>query len=1136
MQSSEENVLNFLEKAREEQKMQNWLETLKLYNQAITYYIDDKEPNKTFEIYNIFTEIVPCMYDIEVIKDFTEIVNILLTSLNNGIRFFTQIGKKHEELELAANKLLFEALLDYSFDEAGKKLDIALEIYNQLDEIYSEKTDQENLLRIQINKMWILSLNTTYYEASSREIDGMVDYWYTIACKAWEISMEIGNIYYLLYSMNIVWNSFLFQQDWKKERRDRHSEIISKCEKTLKFIEKLNFTDSGLLAGFYGTIGGTYCEFGLKYCDNEIEQREYVDKGLKSFELSLDYSRKGRDMQPFTIIHSLNFINQYALLGGRFMYLRNRINDDLKEIEEAGEKIENLPPLMKGSIQFYRYYLPTFYYSNISQMSIFTPSQRVTYAKKAIESGLKCLKNMVSDSYVTVYPCASLNLSYSILARFNTLKEEQEKSVERMLHYANEANRIGMKYAMGQGLALGYSSLYRAQKTLANIAESEEERINSLTSAINAQEKYMNYATESRTGIITAQMRLGLLYEELGILTKNNHNLLKSEDILLEAISGSLERGYYSYAGTSYEYIARIEDRLGNHTSSAEYYLKAQENHNQSLKYIEYELLIKRIEEKIAYAQAWDLIEKAKAFHRNENHLKAKESYEKASKILQKISRYSFEGSYNTAWALLEEAEQSSKQEQQEQAIDKYKMAILAFEKAMEILGSAFKKAETQPERERIDKLQKVANIRIDYCNARINLEEAILLGRKGDHSTAAEKFAIAASVFRGVCTRYKLERERKELEAIYFLCRAWESMELAEKFEEPERFEYAANLFTRASSLFIDTKLKQLALGNSTFCQALEVGCKFDETFELKIKKDLYPKIKLMLSKAASSYGKGGFENVANWALATSIYFDAAWHLIQADQEFDISEKGRLLKIGSNYLKSALELFSKAGYANKVLEVQDRLNRVEKEESILFSALGTIEEPSISRSTIGISAPTCPIESSESPRLGEAQQFIEEEIRIMLKREEVPLAPQIAIEQPVLLLIIAQGGVLSFSYPFTEDLKLDDELISGFLSAFDTFSDELFSKGLDRAKFGDYSVVMDSFEDYSVCYLFKGQIIPAKQKLSRFSENIQKMKDICDILEKYSKTSQLLQIKEVPLLETLIKDIFIKKKVIKNN
>lgn len=237
----------------------------------------------------------------------------------------------------------------------------------------------------------------------------------------------------------------------------------------------------------------------------------------------------------------------------------------------------------------------------------------------------------------------------------------------------------------------------------------------------------------------------------------------------------------------------------------------------------------------------------------------------------------------------------------------------------------------------------KVANIRINYCSARINLERARILGRHGNHTTAAELFAVAASIFRSVCTRFKLERERKELEAIYFLCRAWESMELAEKYEEHTRFAKAATLFSKSSNLFSDTKLKFLSSANSAFCQALEFGCKFDETLDTEIKTELYPKVKVILSKAASLYEKGGFKSDADWAQATSIYFDALWQLIKADEEIDLNKKRNLLKIGSEYLKSAIELFGKAGYKEKEIEVQDRLHRVEREEKILLSALNTI-------------------------------------------------------------------------------------------------------------------------------------------------------------------------------------------------
>ncbi|MHA2394466.1 MAG: nitrilase-related carbon-nitrogen hydrolase [Promethearchaeota archaeon] len=994
----DEDGLALLEKAREQKRTYNWLEAIKLYDRSAVYYIGKKDPEKVMEIcIEIHINSPYYSFTVSTADQLSEVLSLTSKIFENCESFFSQLSKKFEKLICAAMNLGIIVFHNVdSIIEVENRIGKLLEICNILNDIYKGEKNEEINVGILLLTAWSFfnKMNFCSNPQEAREISKKV---FTYSEKAWEISKNIRNIKLLIHSINLLSNSHIvsaphFFSYSRRIRAEIFKNLIEKCEETLKIINKTDYKDKIFLGILFNSIGQMYCEFALKVCVDEIEQRKYFDKGLNFLEMSLDNARYTKEKSM--IISSISALDRYALFSRKMMFLQSRIIKDLQEIESVGkllvdyEKKGNFFPNLS---LFLFYFLPMLYYSNISQMSFFTSSQRISYANKAIDYSLQSLK---IKSYMKfgpwdAYSNLALTVSYAVLVKLTSTMEEQRQYIEKMLQYASEANRIGEKYGGGDVRAYGYSSLYRAYKTLADIAENEEERIKMLISAIESQEKGMDYATESRTGIIAVQLRLGLLYEELGILTKDNQKLLNSREIMLEAIKGSLERGYYSYAGTTYEYIARIEDRLGNHIASAEYYLNAKENHERSLESIEYRPLKKRINEKINYAHAWNLIEKAKAHHRNENHLRAKESYEKSIEILQQIPRYSFEGSYNSAWALLEEAELLSKQEKEDEAIHQYDLAIKAFEESIKILGSAFEKADGQPERERIDKLQKVAKVRISYCNARINLEEARVLGRIGDHSTAAEKFAIAASVFRGVCTRYKLERERKELEAIYYLCRAWESMELAEKFEEPERFEHAATLFTKASNLFVDTKLKLLASGNSSFCNALESGCRFDDTLEIKIKRDLYPKIKLLLSKAASSYGKGGFENVANWALATSIYFDAAWHLIQADNEVDIGEKGRLLGIGSNYLKSALELFSESGYENKVVEVQERLTRVEKEESILFSALTTIKEPSISRSTMGISAPTCPIESSESPRLGEAQQFIAEERRVTVERME---------------------------------------------------------------------------------------------------------------------------------------------------
>lgn len=129
--------------------------------------------------------------------------------------------------------------------------------------------------------------------------------------------------------------------------------------------------------------------------------------------------------------------------------------------------------------------------------------------------------------------------------------------------------------------------------------------------------------------------------------------------------------------------------------------------------------------------------------------------------------------------------------------------------------------------------------------------------------------------------------------------------------------------------------------------------------------------------------------------------------------------------------------------------------------------------------------------------------------------------------EDPVVLLIITAGGVLIFSHSFVEGWERDNEMFGNFLSAFTSFSDEFFSEEFDRAKFGQYTVLMEPMPNFSICYLFKGQTFLAAQRLAKFAERIQNTKDIWETLEKYHKACQVLELKTTPLLKSLITEIF---------
>jgi len=136
--------------------------------------------------------------------------------------------------------------------------------------------------------------------------------------------------------------------------------------------------------------------------------------------------------------------------------------------------------------------------------------------------------------------------------------------------------------------------------------------------------------------------------------------------------------------------------------------------------------------------------------------------------------------------------------------------------------------------------------------------------------------------------------------------------------------------------------------------------------------------------------------------------------------------------------------------------------------------------------------------------------------------------APNLIDEEPVLLLIITVGGILLFSYPFSDEIKIDDELFGGFLSAITSFSDEVFSEGLDRAKFGQHTILMKEIADFSFCYVFKGQTYLAQKKFSDFIEDFQKSDSMMQTLDKFNQTSQVIELKDFPFFEGFIKRIFI--------
>jgi len=146
-----------------------------------------------------------------------------------------------------------------------------------------------------------------------------------------------------------------------------------------------------------------------------------------------------------------------------------------------------------------------------------------------------------------------------------------------------------------------------------------------------------------------------------------------------------------------------------------------------------------------------------------------------------------------------------------------------------------------------------------------------------------------------------------------------------------------------------------------------------------------------------------------------------------------------------------------------------------------------------------------------------------------MVKKRMIE-APKISEEDPVSIFIITEGGTPLFSHSFIDQKTFESHLFSGFLTTIDYFIREMFSEGLDRAIFGEYTLLLKSLPPFYISYIFRGDSYYANHKANFFIEQLQNKKEVWDTLLKSFQINQYVHLKENPSLELLIKEIFIEK------
>ena len=135
----------------------------------------------------------------------------------------------------------------------------------------------------------------------------------------------------------------------------------------------------------------------------------------------------------------------------------------------------------------------------------------------------------------------------------------------------------------------------------------------------------------------------------------------------------------------------------------------------------------------------------------------------------------------------------------------------------------------------------------------------------------------------------------------------------------------------------------------------------------------------------------------------------------------------------------------------------------------------------------------------------------INDQISTMLKKKQEKI-PDTSPEMPILLIIMASSGLPLYTRTFSNEWTFSEGIFSGFLSAFNSFSDQIFSEGLDRANFGKYTILMTDLAPFMTCYVFEGKSFLARQKFAQFNKRIHDSKPIWKTLTSANRTGQIIQ------------------------
>jgi hypothetical protein len=667
-----------------------------------------------------------------------------------------------------------------------------------------------------------------------------------------------------------------------------------------------------------------------------------------------------------------------------------------------------------------------------------------------LEKSMEAARDGLRKAEVSEYPesirHANHNFGWALmrLAMIETNSEEKKRLLEQALEHRNEAVKLTEQFEpflyWNRGIMQG--GVANVNFELADLEKDGQTKKSLLQEAILGMENSLKlliidlpFVGKDSTiyfyPVGATQYSIGLRLSRLYELINDNEHLIKAAKFFADAAESFHKINQRSRIAECYWKAAQVYDNLGGHLKSAEHFDLASNNYKNAAEKVPQ--LKDLYQDHALYMQAWSEIEKARHHHERQEYGSAKEHFEKAANIHKSLKQWNYLAPNYSAWEQVENAEDLSRREQSEEAIKAFEQAASLFNETKNSLQTQLGKIKNLEEKQMATNMVKATDLRHDYCKARIAIEEAKILDKKGDHYSSSQKYASAVETFEKLSQSMESEQEQREIKFIVTLSQAWQKMTQAEAESSPTLYLEASQLFEEAKDSSPNEKTKMLVLGHSRFCRALEAGTRFSDTRD----PTMHGTAIQHLASAANYYVKADFQNASEYAKATKLLFDAYLDMDNAEKESDPEKKAKLYAMAEKVLQTSAGSYTKAEHPEKMEQVLRLLEKVKEERELATSLTEVLHAPSIISTTKAFTTPT---PTSEEAIGSERFEHADVQANIITRQKELKIGENLDLEielvnagkSPALLIKVAE--VIPENFELTEkpeNYRVEDNYIN---------------------------------------------------------------------------------------------------------